>query len=247
VSAVEAVSVRARSLGRWATNCVVLGDLARGRAVIVDPGEGALEAAPALLAGMGLEAEAILLSHGHIDHLWGAPALARLLGVPVHLHPADRWLWDDPGAGFGTSLSALATGLGLVEWGVADVDLVDLTDGARLALAGLDLAVRHTPGHTPGSVTFTLSLPAATPVEVDGTTVEHAGPLLVAGDLLFAGSIGRTDLPGGSPPDMTTSLAATLAEHDDATLVVPGHGPMTTIGRERRSNPHLVGLARRDA
>ena len=237
------VVVVARALGRWATNCIVLGDAARGRAVVVDPGEGALEAVPALLAGLGLEAEAILLSHGHLDHLWSAPGLAHLLEVPVHLHPADRWLWDDPGAGFGVRLAGIAEELGITDWSSAGVEVRALHDGQRLELAGLVLDVHHTPGHTPGHVTVTTSLPDATVVELDGEGRDHTGPLLCSGDLLFAGSVGRTDLSGGDGPTMTASLAATLARHDDATLVLPGHGPLTTVGRERARNPHLVGLA----
>ena len=243
MAAVDGVVAVARPLGRWRTNCVVLGGVVTGRAIVLDPGEGALEAVPALLAGLGLEAEAILLSHGHLDHLWAAPALARLLDVPVHLHPADRWLWDDPGAGFGARLGDIAAGVGIADWSVADVDLRTLDDGQRLTLAGLVLDVHHTPGHTPGHVTVTTRLPDATAVELDDLRVEHAGPLLCSGDLLFAGSVGRTDLPGGEPAAMTASLSAMLARHDDATLVLPGHGPLTTVGRERARNPHLVGLS----
>lgn len=243
MAAVDGVVAVARPFGRWSTNCVVLGAGPNGRAVVLDPGEGALEAVPGLLAELGLEAEAILLSHGHLDHLWAAPALAHLLDVPVHLHPADRWLWDDPGAGFGARLAGIAAELGIDEWPVAGVDLRAFDDGQRLALAGLVLDVHHTPGHTPGHVTLTTRLPDATTVELDGLRVEHAGSLLCSGDLLFAGSVGRTDLPGGEATAMTASLTAMLARHDDATLVLPGHGPVTTVGRERASNPHLVGLS----
>lgn len=235
--------VAARALGRWRTNCVVLGRPSSGRVAVLDPGEGAFEAVPALLAGFGLEAEAIVLSHGHLDHLWSAPALAQLLDVPVHLHPADRWLWDDPGAGFGGRLESIADELGIADWPTAGVDRRDLVDGQRLMLAGLALDVHHTPGHTPGHVTLTTSLPEATVVELDGETIEQTGALLCSGDLLFAGSVGRTDLPGGDATAMTASLASTLDRHADATLVLPGHGPLTTIGRERSRNPHLVGLA----
>lgn len=243
MAAVEGVVAVARSLGRWSTNCVVLGHAASGRAVVLDPGEGALEAVPSLLAGLGLEAEAVLLSHGHLDHLWAAPGLAHLLDVPVHLHPADRWLWDDPGAGFGVRLAGIAEELGIGDWPIDGVDLRALGDRERLALAGLALDVQHTPGHTPGHVTLSTVLADASTVELDGEVVGHAGPLLCSGDLLFAGSVGRTDLPGGEAAAMAASLAAMLAEHDDATLVLPGHGPMTTVGRERATNPHLVGLA----
>ena len=226
-------------MGTWATNCVLVGDRSRGEVAIVDPGQGAEQAVPELLAELDLRPVAILLTHGHLDHLWAAPVLARRLGLPVHLHPEDRWLWEAPPAAFGPGGTQLAEGFGFDDWDVDGVELVALADGQRLELAGLRLDVHHTPGHTPGHVTFTTRDLAGAPVALDGRALAVAGALLIAGDLLFAGSIGRTDLVGGDPAAMAGSLAAAMLRHEDDTVVVPGHGDATTIGDERASNPFL--------
>lgn len=230
----------ARALGVWATNCAVLGDRARGEAVIVDPGQHGAREVPGLLSDVGLRPVAVLLTHGHLDHLWSAPELARTHGVPVLLHAADRWLWDDPAAAFGPGGSALATQAGFGGWDTADVEVREVRDGERLALAGLRLDVHHTPGHTPGHVTYATDDLAGGDLRLEGRSLEAGATVLLSGDLLFAGSIGRTDLPGGDPERMAASLAATLARFADGTLVVPGHGPATTVGRERTGNPFLA-------
>ncbi|WP_238445706.1 MBL fold metallo-hydrolase [Salsipaludibacter albus] len=236
-------SVTAVVLGRWQTNCVVISDHATRRAVVVDPGEGGAEQLPPVLARLDVEAEAILLTHGHLDHLWSAPALAEHLDVPVHLHPADRWLWDDPGAGLGLpggpSPRVLADQLGL-RWDPADERLRDLAEGQRLDLAGVGISVAHTPGHTPGSVTFLLHDVAGADVALAvGRDQSAPAEVLLSGDLLFAGSIGRVDLPGGDMDQMTDSLRRHLPALADDTLVVSGHGPDTTIGHERSTNPFV--------
>lgn len=231
--------LEARAMGAWATNCVLLGDRTCGEVVIVDPGQGAEAVVPLLLAQLDLRPVAILLTHGHLDHLWAAPALARDLGVPVHLHPEDHWLWEAPPAAFGPGGDQLAAGFGFAGWDVSGIELVSLSDGQRLELAGLRLDVHHTPGHTPGHVTFVTGDLAGAPVTLDGRALDVTGGLLLAGDLLFAGSIGRTDLAGGDAGAMERSLAAMMQRHADATVVVPGHGEATTIGDERASNPFL--------
>ena len=230
----------ATPLGAWATNCLILGDRSRGEAVVIDPGQGAEEAVPDLLARVGLRPVAILLTHGHLDHLWSAPALARRYVVPVHLHPDDRWLWDAPHAAFGPQGRALAASFGLTDWDPSAVEVRPLADGQRLEVAGVGLLVQHTPGHTPGHVTFVTDDLVGAPIALEGHALSATGGVLVSGDLLFAGSIGRTDLAGGDGPAMMASLAAVMAGLPDETLVVPGHGPATTIGEERRSNPFLA-------
>ena len=231
--------LEAARLGAWATNCVILGDRSTGQAVVVDPGQGGEEAVPILLDRVGLRASAILLTHAHLDHLWAAPVLARDLDVPVHLHPDDAWLWERPEAAFGAQGAQLAAGFGFGGWDVAGVDLRPLADGQRLEIAGLRIDVHHTPGHTPGHVVFVTENLAGAPIRLDEQPLQAQGAVLVAGDLLFAGSIGRTDLAGGDPEAMTRSLAACMARCTDDTLVIPGHGAATTIGTERDSNPFL--------
>lgn len=231
--------LEAARLGAWATNCVVLGDRERGEAVVVDPGQHGEQAVPILLERVGLRASAIVLTHAHLDHLWAAPALARALDVPVHLHPDDGWLWAAPEEAFGPQGAQLAAGFGFTDWDVTGVDLRPLADGQRLEVAGLTLGVHHTPGHTPGHVVLTTDDLAGAPIRLDERPLDAAGTVLLAGDLLFAGSIGRTDLAGGDPEAMGRSLAATMAGCADDTLVIPGHGDATTIGEERASNPFL--------
>lgn len=215
-------SVTAVALGRWQTNCVVVSDHGSRRAVVVDPGEGGREHVPALLERLDVEAEAILLTHGHLDHLWAAPALADHLDVPVHLHPADRWLWDHPAAGFGApgdrADQLLRDQFGL-DWSPTGTRILDLADGQRLDLAGFGMTVAHTPGHTPGSVTFLLHDVAGADVALSiGTDQSAPDDVLLSGDLLFAGSIGRVDLPGGDMAQMNMSLRRHLPALADDTL-----------------------------
>lgn len=231
--------LEAAALGAWATNCVVLGDRATGEAVVVDPGQHGEQAVPVLLERVGLRASAILLTHAHLDHLWAAPALARTLDVPVHLHPDDGWLWARPEEAFGPQGAQLAAGFGFSDWDVDGIDLRPLEHGQRLQLAGLRIDVHHTPGHTPGHVIFTTDDLVGATLRLDERPLDATGTVMLAGDLLFAGSIGRTDLAGGDPAAMARSLAACMAGCTDVTLVIPGHGGATTIGAERDTNPFL--------
>lgn len=214
------------TFGVWQTNCFVLADLALGTAVVVDPGQGGAGPVRSWLATRDLRCEAVLLTHAHVDHLWAAPELAADLDCPVLLHPDDRWLWDDPGAGLGASTAQLRDSVGF-EWEPDDERLEEIRDGQVLRLAGYALEVRHTPGHTPGHCAFLL------------TDTGADDPLLLSGDLLFAGSVGRTDFPRGSWEQQMESLRAKVLPLDDATAVAPGHGPRTTVGEERRTNPYL--------
>jgi hydroxyacylglutathione hydrolase len=227
-------------LGRWQTNCYVVGDRARGTAVVVDPGEHGEEQVPAMLAQAGVSCEAILLTHGHLDHLWAVPALARELDVPVLLHPDDRWLWDDPAAAFGAPPEVLAAQLGLPPWDPPTEHLQDVRGGAQLSFAGIRFDVTHNPGHTPGHVTYLGRELADVPVTFALGDAEAASDdVLFSGDLIFAGSIGRTDFPRGSTEDMFRSLVDSVLPLEDTTLILSGHGPDTTVGRERASNPFL--------
>ena len=206
--------------GAFAANCYVVAPARGAECVIVDPGQDAPQGIDELLLRYRLKPIAVLLTHGHIDHMWSVAPVCGAKGIPAYIHPDDRELLADPAKGL--SLAVGQQLFGGITFTEPD-DVRELTDGSALSLAGLDFTVRHTPGHTPGSVTF-------------GS--ENG---LFSGDLLFAGSIGRTDLPGGDHQAMLRSLARTLTLPDD-TLVLPGHGPQTTIGAERRTNPFLTGL-----
>jgi glyoxylase-like metal-dependent hydrolase (beta-lactamase superfamily II) len=171
---------------------------------------------------------AVVLTHGHVDHIWSVVPVCSAHRVPAYIHPDDRELFTSPGRGFGLPVGReIFPGMTFVE----PDDVRQLSDGEVLDLAGLALTVDHAPGHTPGSVTFRLS-----------GTDEHE-PVLFSGDLLFAGSIGRTDLPGGDYPTILRSLARVCLPLPDETLVLPGHMTTTTIGRERATNPFLAEAA----
>ena len=206
--------------GSFQANCWLVATGEGAEALVVDPGQDAPAGVEELCRRHRLKPVAALLTHGHLDHVWTVAPLAGAHDIPAFIHPADRHLLTDPLAGFGPEARAAFGGLELAE----PDDVRELADGQVLELAGLRLTVDHTPGHTPGHVTFRLP----------GT--------LLAGDLVFAGSIGRTDLPGGDTAQMLASLAARFLPLPDDTLVLPGHGPTTTVGRERASNPFLVGL-----
>lgn len=226
-------------LGRWQTNCYLVGDRDHGLGVLIDPGETAETQAHELLSVAEVECEAILLTHGHLDHLWGVPQLARSLDVPVLLHEEDRWLWDDPAAAFGAPPSMLRDELGLV-WEPPSDQLRAIADGDRLRFAGLDLKVTHNPGHTPGHVTYLLADVRAGSLTFPlAEATELSEQVLFSGDLIFAGSIGRTDLPRGSTAQILRSLVDTVVPLDDDTLILAGHGPDTVVGIEREANPFL--------
>lgn len=219
--------VEGMALGMWQANCYVLGDLELATCVVVDPGQGGAQAVRERLAARAVRCEAILLTHAHIDHLWAVPELARELDVPVLLHAEDRWLWDDPGRGFGNlPPGALEAQLGFA-WDPPTEHLEEFTDGYTLSFAGLPLVARHTPGHTPGSSVFLL------------TDTGDDEPLLLSGDLIFAGSVGRVDFPRGSWEDEMASIRRVVLPCEDRTVILSGHGPETTVGAERASNPFL--------
>jgi len=200
------------ALGALQTNAYVVVNEDRTRALIIDPGT----ADGALMRKLdGLKVEAILLTHAHFDHIGGVDQLRKKYGCPVYLHPAERdWLTD-------------AGKNGSARWADVTPPITtepaehELADGQKLELIGTTFEVRHTPGHSPGSVGFLV------------------GDLLFAGDALFRRSVGRTDLPGGNQEQLSRSIREKLYTLPDDTLVLPGHGPETTIGEERRENPYV--------
>jgi hydroxyacylglutathione hydrolase len=218
-------------LGPLAANCYLLAVGEDAPCVVVDPGQQALGPVSEAVARHRLRPQAVLLTHGHFDHVWSAAALCERYGIAAHIHPGDAELLREPAKGLDPALeSQLSALFGGEE--LAEPERVEpLADGQILDLAGLALSVSHAPGHTPGSVTFS----------VPGDTGDTAA-ILFSGDLLFAGSIGRTDFPGGDHPTMMDSLARVCLALPDNTEVRPGHGPATTIGRERVANPFLRGM-----
>ncbi|WP_127503147.1 MBL fold metallo-hydrolase [Actinoplanes solisilvae] len=215
----------------FGTNCYVVAAGPGEQCLIVDPGIGVLDQLDEVLAEHRLFPAAVLLTHGHLDHTFSVAPVCGARGITAYVHPADREMLADPAKGLGAGLDQLFGGR--LTYTEPD-DVAELTDGATLTLAGLEVTVDHAPGHTGGSVLF--RLPGA------GTSYD-AEQLCLSGDVLFAGSIGRTDLPGGSTPTMMTSLRDKILPLADDTVVLPGHGPATTIGRERAQNPYLRELA----
>ncbi|HEY8479305.1 MAG TPA: MBL fold metallo-hydrolase [Spirillospora sp.] len=218
--------------GSFAANCYVVAPAAGEECVIIDPGENAGDGIDRILREHRLKPVAVLLTHGHLDHVWSVAPVCGAKDVPAFVHPDDRELLTDPAKGLSLGPGQeLFGGLTLSE----PDDVRELADGTVLELAGLTFTVDHTPGHTPGSVTF------RTPRTQDQPDV------MFTGDLLFAGSIGRTDLPGGSYAQIIDSLTRVCLRMPDDTAVLPGHGPQTTIGRERATNPFLAGLVSEDS
>lgn len=209
--------------GSLAANCYVVAPAAGQECVVIDPGQNAVHDLDALVAEHHLRPVAVLLTHGHFDHTLSVLPVCGARDVPAYIHPADRAMLADPAQGFDTAVREQL--LGGMTFAEPD-DVRELTDGHALELAGLTLTVDHAPGHTGGSVTYRL----ATGGDPD---------VLFTGDLLFAGSIGRSDLPGGDPTAIMRSLARVCLPLPDETVVLPGHGDQTTIGRERATNPFL--------
>jgi hydroxyacylglutathione hydrolase len=219
------VLIRSFPAGAFGTNCYAIAPGVGTECVVVDPGMDAVGPLQEMLAADGLKPVAVVLTHGHLDHTFSVLPVCSGYDIPAYLHPADSGMLADPAAWHGPQLSPLMRGLALPD----PEDVLPLEDGAVLSLAGVELTVRHAPGHTRGSVVFSLDL---------GET-----PGLLAGDVLFAGSVGRVDLPGGSWSDMLGSLRDVVLPLEDETVVLPGHGPATTIGRERATNPYLAEAA----
>jgi hydroxyacylglutathione hydrolase len=217
--------------GSFGTNCYVIAPAAGERCVVVDPGQDAADGVAEILREHRLRPAAVVLTHGHVDHTWSVVPVCGAYDVPAFIHPADRFLLADPAAGVSPQLAAFLGATAFTE----PEQVRELADGGSLGLAdvlGFDLVADHAPGHTKGSVTFTLP------------RLDDAGDpdVMFSGDLLFAGSIGRSDLPGGDSEELNVSLARVVLPRPDDTVVLPGHGGRTTIGRERASNPFLRGL-----
>lgn len=202
--------------GQFAENCYLLGDTGTREAVIIDPGE---ESAKFLaeLSAKGWRLQAIWLTHAHIDHIMGVGAVQRATGAPIHLHPLDRPIYD--------ALPQFGSWMGM-RLEPAPPPQFELGPGQVLRVGMTDFTVRFTPGHSPGSVSF------------------HGPGMIFGGDVLFNGSVGRTDLPGGDSATLMTTIQSEFLSLPDSTVIHSGHGPQTTVGVERLTNPFLTGAYR---
>lgn len=210
----------------FAENTYLVGDLDAGKAIVVDPG-GRAEEIVARAGQLGLTIAAIVNTHAHIDHVAGVEDLRRLTGAPFHLHPDAR-----------PSLAHLpeqAAMFGMPPFDVPRVDH-DLLPGAAVVVGGLTLDVRDTPGHAPGHVTLVAREPVAFEGAVRG--------LALCGDVIFSGSVGRVDLPGGDAETLMASIEHQILTLPDDTVLLSGHGPATTVGRERATNPFVLSWRR---
>lgn len=221
--------------GPWGTNCYVVATGPGTECVVVDPGKDAAQGVAQVVREHRLKPVSVLVTHGHVDHMWCVAPVAGTYDATAWIHPADRHLLADPMAGMSRETTQMLLG-GDYSWAEPD-DVRELADLAELELAGLRFVVDHTPGHTEGSVTF------RTPYSSTGAgQALDVSELMFSGDLLFAGSIGRTDLPGGDHAKMLRSLADKVLPLADDVVVLPGHGEQTSIGRERATNPYLQDL-----
>ena len=215
--------------GPFGTNCFVLGTGKGAECIIIDPGMGAAEPVKEVVTENNLRPIAVLLTHGHLDHTWSVVPIADGYDIPAFIHADDVDRLADPAATMGPDMKQLLRQM--TPDGTIDVepsDVKTLSDGEVLELAGLTLTASHAPGHTEGSTMFGSPETADTPT------------LLFSGDVLFEGSIGRTGLAGGDHAAMLRSLRTKILPLADDTVVLPGHGGQTTIGRERATNPFLL-------
>lgn len=243
----------------FGANCYLLSADGSGPCVIVDAGGGVADAVHATVARRGLVPVAVLATHGHLDHTWSAAELGTRYGVPLWIHADDAYRLADPfGSLDGSTAGAsgpLAQALAASGFGpdqhVVPTDVSTFTAGQALTLGGLTVRAVHAPGHTQGATLFVVDeavapdsvlpgpqgpLPlAARPGVAEGTVA-----VALTGDVLFAGTIGRTDLPGGDMPQMTRTLTDVVSSLDPRTLVLPGHGPATRLDVELRTNPYLA-------
>jgi glyoxylase-like metal-dependent hydrolase (beta-lactamase superfamily II) len=211
--------------GSWGTNCYVLASGPGEPCLVIDPGQDSIDGIQDILREHRLLPAAVLLTHGHIDHVWSVAPLTDHFDIPALIHADDRYRLADPaGSSFSAAreqlLSMTKNALELTEPG----EVREVVDGEVIDIAGIPVTVRHAPGHTEGSSVFLTA------------------DVMFSGDLLFAGSIGRTDLPGGDHARMTDSLRRVVLTTDDDCVVLPGHGPQTTIGAEKATNPFLTPL-----
>jgi glyoxylase-like metal-dependent hydrolase (beta-lactamase superfamily II) len=207
----------------FATNCWIIAPEKGSECIIVDPGMTDISAeVEMIVAEEGLKPVAVLLTHGHLDHTFSVKPLADGYGISAYIHSEDRRFIADPAGIHGPQFVEQLRGMHFEE----PVKVENLKDGSQLEFLGMKIRAIHAPGHTRGSLMFLLN-----------------EETLISGDVLFSGSIGRTDLPTGSASDMRNTLSKKVLPLDDSIRVLPGHGDETTIKYERKTNPYLKELA----
>jgi hydroxyacylglutathione hydrolase len=211
----DGVTIEHLSVGMLGCTCTIVADVAAGEAIVVDGGDD-VDRVMARLDALGVRATHLVHTHAHIDHIGALGELRNRTGARGLLHPADGPLY--------ATLREQARWLGIPEPAIVTLD-DELADGDEIRAGSATLDVLHTPGHTPGSVSFALDLGDRT--------------ILLTGDTLFRGAVGRWDLGGTSLADIVRSIKTKLFPYPDDTVVIPGHGPVTTIGTEKRENPYL--------
>ncbi len=212
--------------GPWQTNCYLVAPSINSECIIIDPGQNALPGIKDVIAEQNLKPIAVLVTHGHLDHMWSVFPVAAGYEIPAFIHGSDRHLLSDPGAGLSAQTRAMLPELiGSDDVFAEPSEVVEVRDQLDLNIADMKFVVRHTPGHTAGSVIF---------------VAEGQSQTVFTGDTLFAGAIGRTDLPGSSPTDMNTSLRDVIMNLPIDANIYPGHGPSSRMDIELRSNPYLT-------
>ncbi len=222
-----------------ATNCFVVAPSRGEECLIIDPGIGITDRLREVLAEHRLRPAAVLATHGHLDHVFSVTPVCQSHGVTAYIHAADQYRLRDPLAGLGEPLRLmLESEFGALPAWDEPEDVRSFGETARMSVAGLDVSLLHAPGHTEGSTMFKI---AGVPDAIgSGSGLTRT---IFAGDVLFAGGVGRTDLPGGDAETMTATLRDVVLAQEDDSLVLPGHGPATTLKRERFTNPYLQGLS----
>ncbi|WP_152363627.1 MBL fold metallo-hydrolase [Microlunatus speluncae] len=221
--------------GPWQANCFLVAAGPGAECLILDPGVDAADDVRSVVAEHRLRPVAVIASHGHLDHTYSVAELCAAYEVPCWINGADRDLLADPFAAMPPGVDTMLGEAGYRTEFVEPDRVETLADGDRPTLAGFELTVVAAPGHTPGSMLL------RTPYQDPGpaTGGEPITELIFSGDVLFAGSIGRTDLPRGNPANMLETLRTTMAGLPDSAAVLPGHGSQTTMARERAANPYL--------
>jgi glyoxylase-like metal-dependent hydrolase (beta-lactamase superfamily II) len=222
--------------GQWQANCYIVAAPGVADCVIIDPGQDAAAGLRDVLAENQLKPKGVLATHGHFDHIASAAEIADEFNVPLWIHSADRHLLTEPAAGLSPDGAAMLKKL-LRAPMVEPARVEEFDSLTELNLARLKFSVTHAPGHTEGSVLFGLDYNRRHP---------QINRLVFSGDVVFAGSVGRTDLPGGDPKVMSRTLSDVVLALPDTSALLPGHGGQTTMAHERRENPYLQAATSRN-